>query len=371
MENNTGNLNEYVTKLSKIGYQHIKAGKYKEAETNFREILSHDESNNYAMVGLGDTLRRQHRDKEAIEFYRNCLELYPENNYALFGIAESYRALKYYQKAIEAWESYAAIDTQNITVMTRMADIYRKMKNLKRSQDIYEQVLEVDKENVYAIIGLAHVYYDLCLYQISLNYWERILNKPNTRVDIRVLTSVGNCYRKLRNFNKSLEYFQKAEKLDSKNFYVLYGMADSYRGLMNFEKAMEYWDLILRSGHNNQFVLTRAGDTAAASKQWDKARQFYERALAMGQDLYATLGMAALEHGSGNYKKAIALLEGLLDTHYRNQRLQIDLAMNYCTINQAQKAFENLSAYINQGYGNAEVITMYQSLKESLEHHDD
>ncbi len=362
---------EYITQLSKMGYQRIKEGSYKEAEANFREILKYDASNNYAMVGLGDALRRQQRNKEAVKYYQSCLELYPENNYALFGMAEGYRALKYYRKAIQAWERYALLDTRNITVMTRMADIYRKMKNLKRSQAIYEQVLEIDTENVYAIIGLAHVYYDLCLYKVSIEYWERILKKSNARVDIRVLTSIGNCYRKLRDFGKALEFFQRAEQLESNNFYVLYGMADSYRGLQDFDKAMDYWDMILAQGHTNQFVLARAGDTANASKQFDRARSLYEQALRMGPDLYATLGLAHLEYMGGNYQKAIQLLEFLLDAHYRNPRLQIGLAMNYCALSQAEKAFENLDSYISQGYGNEEVLTMHQNLKESLEHHDD
>ncbi|WGK70357.1 tetratricopeptide repeat protein [Candidatus Haliotispira prima] len=374
MEKTPGNgeVTEHIThQLSKLGYQSIKAGKYVEAEASFREILSYDETNNYAMVGLGDALRRQHRDKEAIEYYRNCLELYPENNYALFGIAESYRALKYYQKAIEAWVCYTQIDSKNITVMTRMADIYRKMKNLKRSKEVYEQVLEIDTENIYAIIGLAHVYYDLYLYNISLNYWERILNKQNARVDIRVLTSVGNCYRKLRDFSKSLEFFRKAEKLEAKNFYVLYGIADSYRGLQNFTEAMHYWDLIIAEGHDNQFVLTRAGDTASASGQHDQAKVFYQRVLDMGPDLYATLGLARLEHEGGDHDRSIDLLESLLENHYRNPRLQIGLAMSYCAKNQTKKAFKNLDVYIHQGYGNEEVMALHQNLKESLGHNHD
>ncbi len=359
---------EHITHLSKMGYRYIKERKYAEAEINFREILSYDEQNNYAMVGLGDALRRQRRDREAIEYYNRCLDLYPENNYALFGIAESYRALKYYQKAIEAWERYAVLDSKNITVMTRMADIYRKMKNLQRSKEIYEDVLEIDEENVYAIIGLAHVYYDLCLYNTSLIYWERIFNKSNARVDIRLLTSIGNCYRKLRNFDKSLEFFQKAEHLEPRNFYVLYGMADSYRGLQDFSKSMEYWELIIQGGNHNQFLLTRAGDTASASGQLGRAREFYQRALSMGADLYATLGLAGLEHDSGNHTRAIELLEAILVTHYRNPRLQIDLAMNYCAINMARKALTDLEAYVNQGYGNEEVLNLYHNLKDSLEH---
>ena len=366
MEKKIDNLKDYMARLSKLSYQAIREGRYKEAETNFLDVLSHDPSSNYGLVGLGDALRRQNRHKEAIKYYHDCLELYPENNYALFGIAESYRALKDYPSAIQAWERYAVIDTQNLTVMSRMADIYRKMKKLKQSKEMYERILNIEEENVYAIIGLAHVYYDMCLYDVALNYWEQVLSKPNVRVDFWLLTSIGNCHRKLRHFDQSLEFFQKAEQFEPKNFYVLYGIAKSYHGLQKFDKSMQYWNYMIEAGFSSKFILTCAGDTESASGNFSKARGFYQQALSIGEELYARLGLAKLEYNIGNYKEAQKILESLLHVHYRSARLQMDLAMNYCAMNEPHKALKNLKSYLQQGYGNEEIIVLHQSLEESL-----
>ena len=67
-------------------------------------------------------------------------------------------------------------------------------------------VLEIEKDNPYALIGLGHLHYDFKDYREALNYWTRSYHLNETNADIRILTAIGNCHRKLRTFKDGVYY---------------------------------------------------------------------------------------------------------------------------------------------------------------------
>ena len=159
-----------IAELSKGGYLLLKDNCCDEAMNAFKKILAIDESNNYALVGLGDAERKKENYSKAAEFYSACLEFHPGNNYALFGLADCYKSLGKYDKAIEIWKQYLEYDDKNITVLTRVADAYRKVRDFKHSKVLYLRVLDIEENNPYALIGLGHLHYDFKEYRDALYY---------------------------------------------------------------------------------------------------------------------------------------------------------------------------------------------------------
>ena len=164
-----------ISEFSIKGYQKLKANSLNEAREFFEKILELDTDNNYALVGLGDTERKQENFQEAIKFYSRCLEFHPDNNYALFGLADCYKALRQFTKAIEIWEKYLVHDEKNITVITRIADAYRKIHSYRKSAELYQQILKMEETNAYALVGLGHLNFDLKKYHEALYYWKKMI----------------------------------------------------------------------------------------------------------------------------------------------------------------------------------------------------
>ena len=77
-----------VSDLSKRAYRLLRESQTGSAIELFRLILEQEPGNNYALVGMGDALRKDKRYDEAIRHYEVCLEHHPGNHYALFGLAE-------------------------------------------------------------------------------------------------------------------------------------------------------------------------------------------------------------------------------------------------------------------------------------------
>ena len=344
-----------IAELSKKGYTLLKENQISEAEAFFKQIVEQDPENNYALVGLGDAARKRNAFREAVEYYKKCLIYHPGNNYALFGLADCYKALNQYQKAIEIWEQYLLHDNKNITVLTRIADAYRKVREFRKSKAIYLRVLEMEADNPYALIGLGHLHYDFKEYRDALHYWARMVQIQGENVDIRVLTSIGNCYRKLKQFDMGIPYFEKVLQRDPRNFYALFGLADCFRGINKPAESLRYWNLILEIDPKNKVIITRAGDAYRNLGDYDTALEYYQKALDIEFDLYAVMGKATVARLQGKINDAIESLKKLIEYDLKNYRLYIELAQCYLAINDKYRAIEVLMDFQKQGIRNAHV----------------
>ncbi|MFP3959105.1 MAG: tetratricopeptide repeat protein [Spirochaetaceae bacterium] len=353
----------HITRLSQQGYRLLREGRTSEAERCFHEILDYDAWNHYALVGLGDAARKQGDCKHAVDHYKRCLEHHPDNNYALFGLADCYKSMRRYRQAITVWEKYLHHDDENVTVLTRVADAHRKVRNFNRSKQLYDRVLTLEEDNAYALIGLGHLYYDFKDYERALEYWYRMVDIKGGAVDIRVLTSIGNCYRKLGKFSTAVDYFSRTLKRDPDNFYALFGLADCSRGLGDHASALSYWDRILSRDPQNKLVLTRAADAYRALGQPQRAEAYYRKALDVEFDLYAVLGLALLSMDEGHYEKAAQSLESVLGSAAKNARVWTTLAECYLKLGRRAEALSLLESYPRSGKGDTPVVRMLQRLR--------
>ncbi|GHU67669.1 hypothetical protein FACS189447_10040 [Spirochaetia bacterium] len=352
-----------ISDLSKKGYQYLRENKLPEAVDCFSQILKVDDNNNYALVGMGDATRKRGNFKEAITYYQHCLSLHPGNNYALFGLADCLKAINQFHKAIEIWEQYLLHDDKNITVLTRVADAYRKVRDFKHSKTVYLRVLEMEPDNPYAIIGLGHLHYDFREYRDALFYWERMIEANKDNVDIRVLTSIGNCHRKLKTFENGIDYFEKALQRDPGNFYALFGLADCYRGMNQQERSLSYWNRILEQDPRNKVILTRTGDAYRNTNQYEKSIEYYERALNIEFDTYAVLGLALVAKSQGKIDEAQESLRRLIQQDPKNYRLYLELADCRLRKGDKREAVEILESFQRQGIRNNAVVEFLDRIK--------
>ena len=352
-----------VAELSQQGYQLLRERSYDEAIDRFETILEIEPDNSYALVGLGDIARKRGRHHDAVGFYQRCLEGDPDNAFALFGLADSYRSLRKYHEALAIWERYLEHDNENVTVLTRVADAYRKVRRKQRSRELYERVLELEPDNPYALIGLGHLHYDFREYEEALSSWKRMHEISGQSVDIRVLTSIGNCYRKLKEFRTGIPYFEQALKREPDNFYALFGLADCYRGLNDPEQSLTYWNRILEKDPENRVILTRAADAHRSMGDLDEAEERYRAALEIGDDLYASLGLAIVARINGDEDEAFTILEQLRRREPDNHRVYVELATTHAQAGSPEEAVRVLAEYKSSGGANAyvdELIDRYR-----------
>ncbi len=351
--------------LSKRAYEYLKENVLPEAQSAFEEILQRDPDNNYALVGMGDVEKKKKDYKRALEFYQRCLELHPNNSYAIFGMADVYKALGLFQKALQIWLEVIKKDPENVTVLTRIADSYRKIRDFTQSREYYYRVLSLEPTNPFALIGLGHLYYDFKDYREALKAWEQVYNTDPKHADVRILTSLGNCHRKLKTYEKGIPYFMKVLEVEPQNFYALFGLADCYRGLNDPEKSLYFWEKILEFDSKNKVIMTRVGDALRQMGRFQEAQEYYNRALNIEYDLYAVLGLALVHKQLKEWDKAILSLKGILKNDPNNTRIFQELTECYIETKQWNEAQILLDQLLRRGVRNPWTMELVQRLKNA------
>ena len=81
-------VDQDIAAISQRGYQLLREEQYADANDHFQQVLDREPDNSYALVGLGDSARKQHDYETAIQYYRTCLDHDQDNSYALFGLTD-------------------------------------------------------------------------------------------------------------------------------------------------------------------------------------------------------------------------------------------------------------------------------------------
>jgi 3-oxoacyl-[acyl-carrier-protein] synthase-1/3-oxoacyl-[acyl-carrier-protein] synthase II len=325
---------------TRIAYRLFKQRRYDEAEAIFRDVLAQEAANAYALVGLGDCCRKTKDFRQALALYEECLATAPDNRYAQFGRADCLHQQRRHRDAAAAWDTYLEHDPDNPLVLTRAADAHRKAGNLSRAKQLYETVLTIDEKNPYALTGMGFACSDDQDFSRAATYWQRLYDLNPDKADVRVLTCLGNSYRRLKRFRQAERYFRQALEQEQNNGYALFGLADCCRGRHHMDAAIEVWERLLAQEPANIAVLTRLGDAYRRCRREDLAEERYRQALQHSpNDAFALLGMAQLELHRQRPAQALSYAEQLLEKrapHYRAYLVAIDCLVDLGQFDRAQ-----------------------------------
>jgi len=113
-----------------------------------------------------------------------------------------------------------------------------------------EKIVAKDPKNLNAWLSLGNDYFDTEQAQKSIHAYGKVLeiqpNNPN------VLTDQGVMYRKVGWYDKALENFEKAQKLDPKHLQSLYNLGIVYAvDMKQPEKAELIWKKYLQMDPNS------------------------------------------------------------------------------------------------------------------------
>jgi tetratricopeptide (TPR) repeat protein len=158
----------------------------------------------------------------------------------------------------------------------------------------------------------------------AIPFLERALEKPlGVRARSDVLTAIGNCCNELDQYQKSLEYHDRAIREDPTNFKAYVSQGVVYRLL---------------------------GD-------YDKASQSYAKAFELAPD-YAELhtSMGALAVLEGRYDAAITHLKRAVELDDSLAVAHSNLALAYAAVGRFDEADKELRKAVIRGYHQPEVV---------------
>lgn len=228
---------------------------------------------------------------------------FDKSSYSRYKKADEIRNNGLNDYAAAAYEYYRAslIGDSNIVknANRNIADIIKsRTGNFKRAGDFYSNAIKVAPSdsglhNSYAQMLMKTNQEDLAIDEfnkalatasnpkyILINleklYSKRLQQNPNS---INTVLNLASVLHKQGKDNEAINYYKKAETMNSNNEIVLMKLGEYYLDNNNTTKALDYFTRSLQIKPNNANTLCLVGDLYLKTKDTEKATEAYKKAL--------------------------------------------------------------------------------------------
>ena len=161
-----------------------------------------------------------------------------------------------------------------------LAWLYNKYKEYTKAEEILRKQLARNKDDKWTLSELAYSLSGQEKYEEAIEKFEYVLSlEVEDEGDLEFIYSqLGWCYRHLWNFEKALEYLNKAKELGRKDVWIDVEMTLCYQNLEDYEKALEYALIAYELDRNDVHVLSELGVIYGCMEKYEEALSFLLRA---------------------------------------------------------------------------------------------
>ena len=125
-----------------------------------------------------------------------------------------------YTGARDAWEYVSSIIEPDALLSFNLANLYGfDLKDSKRAVEYYERALELDSDNYDYVIGTIDYYRTMDDKRNRINELIGVALSINPG-DSSLLSYIGRYYQDIKNYDKAVEYYEKALQLDPNNEFL-------------------------------------------------------------------------------------------------------------------------------------------------------
>jgi tetratricopeptide (TPR) repeat protein len=229
---------------------------------------------------------------------------------------------------------------------------------LERAEKFYHQALEYDSTFAQAFTGLAMVYWDkhywdtyfagnfldsvLILSDIALSYDDQLAEAYSLK---------GDYYKENGNYNRALEEYEKALKINPNYWQAYAGEGELYFYVREPLKAFESLHMAVKLNHDQELPssIISLANQYCYSGFFDKAQYYYDIALKLNSDSASYLqNLAMIEMVRGNYLKAFEYEERVYAMDTNNVNTFYLLAELYERQSQYRAALKYYKKYVER-----------------------
>jgi tetratricopeptide (TPR) repeat protein len=164
-----------------------------------------------------------------------------------------------------------------------LQDLYRffKLHPVKKEfDDVFEIEFDYENSNLFnVLIRDNKILRNIGEFYFERNHFERVIRVFEqlccTEENAELFEKTAFSYQKIGDFNKALEYYQKAELFDRSKSWILNKIAYCSRKIGDFDTALEYYHEAEKLEPDNLFIQTFLGHTMMAKGDFEEALKYY------------------------------------------------------------------------------------------------
>jgi tetratricopeptide (TPR) repeat protein len=120
-----------------------------------------------------------------------------------------------------------------------------------------------------------------------------------------LINKLAFCYRKLELFEKSIEYYKQAEKLDPEDLQIQAYLGQVYLDMDDYESALKYYFKVEYLSPDNHRIQRPIAWCSFVLGKLDTARKYFEKLISREDNKNDFMNLGHVEWCLGNKQKAI------------------------------------------------------------------
>ena len=177
---------------------------------------------------------------------------------------------------------------------------------------LYKLLLKDDDSNIVYLKALANVYVKSDEDEKAIPYYEQIINfYPH---DIEAMNSLGAIYRRIKQYQKSVEILKKAQH-EQNISSVNYNLGFTFKEMGNYEDAIECFESVITENPDDVLTYNHLGSIYLLQKNYEKSVNSFKHGLQVDQNHpILNYNLARCYAESKNYRESIKYFEKALRT---------------------------------------------------------
>ncbi|MCK5419879.1 MAG: tetratricopeptide repeat protein, partial [Desulfobacterales bacterium] len=217
----------------------------KSALAHFRKVTAESRFYEDAVIHAAFILSENKQTEEAIQLLSAAIENEPQNAEFKYYLGTFYEEEEQFGKAEIAIQEAIKLEPDNPRYYFRLGVVYDKSDKKEASMDAMRKVISLDPKHSNALNYLGYTYADLGknLDEAERLILEALKHKPN---DGYITDSLGWVYYKKGEYEKALEYLQKAIGIVPDDPIMLEHLGDAYLKLNDKTNALKFYKKSLK-----------------------------------------------------------------------------------------------------------------------------
>ena len=310
-------------------------------------------------IGLARLYIRQGNLVAAVNVLEEAVKLNSGHVIAQFELGDAYKAMGDYGKAIQHW-----VEGRACFPLAQLGDKLAAQGEGEEAQRAYEAAIAIDPSNRFAHWGLAKLYQERGAKDHAIQEFMEVIRLAPQLV--WPYLEIGNTYRDAKDFEKALDWYQRAKTVDPDDLASYLAMAriywterhDKAKAVLELAKAID-----LNPSVASPYIVL--GNIHTDAQEYEEARYWYEKAAEiepMNSLPYWALGFVFFKQGF--YDEASRQFEEAAIRNPRDPEIHWWLAKVYALQADRTSALQELYQAISLG---GENVGKYQETLRELE----
>lgn len=373
-KDNKDNLHSICFDYAQLLFQ---MDKLDEAVSIYNQMLTEDENDQGAMVGLARIMIERKQFQDALDILAKCVKIdsdysesYRFQMKAYDGLGETDNAIdasiKYFNRNQDA-NTDAIIDVmlkhKNYAVAKVKAEIakknkesswtaflcllYEKGKEYELAVKQYNLLEEQYGKNSWIYVNRADCYSELGLFDAAIRDISAAVEKEG---DAYTLASRADIYRRCGRYNEAMADYNAAMETESTSAYLYYAKGWCYELSGDDEKAMENYELGIDLDQSYPYIYLMRGTLNRKRGNVDVASKDFETVVA--KDTIPESGSCThyALHFLGRDAEALEWMDKIIGSDPEDGGLYYDYACLYARMGKIDESIKKLEIALEKGY---------------------